>query len=227
MKKLVMLTIVALSLGLMAKAKADCTWFCGDSTKWRLATQAVLIPFYAYQQLVFHELSHLAIGGIAGVPIEGVKLYPSVTYEGRFVFARVVAKTHAEQRFDGYSAMVPALMDISLFVASDILLNTVISKHSKAAPYIWAAGMLAPLADLVMYANAQDHNADINVVARQLGINRTASTIVLDTLAAIALFRLIDDGLEIFSDASEKPEDSQSPVSINVTPTSVGVSFVW
>jgi hypothetical protein len=226
MKKLILAVTAAILLLCPKILRADCTWFCGDSTKWKLATQAVLIPYYAYQQLVIHELSHLVIGGIAGVPIEGVKLYPSVTYEGRFVFARVCARLHAEQRYDGYSAMAPALMDIALFTATDIMLNTVVDKHSKAAPYLWMAGMLAPLADLVMYANAQDHHADINVMGRQLGINRTASTIVLDTLAAVALFRLINDGLEIFSDSPEKPEEASS-FSVNVTPASVGVSFVW
>lgn len=225
MKKLVIM-LTAAALLLSNRVGAECTWFCGQSTQWKLATQAVLLPFYAYQQLALHEVSHLTVGAIAGVPVQGIMLYPNVTREGRFVFARVVAKEHAEQRSDGYDALAPVLLDISLFTATDVLLNTVIDKHGKAAPYLWAAGMLAPLVDLAMYANAQNHYADINVVARRLGINRTASTIILDSLAAVALWRLIDDGIDIFSSSPEKPEEANS-FSINVAPTSVGVSFVW
>jgi hypothetical protein len=184
---------------MLATLLLTCTWFCSDTPTWKLSDQAVILPLYTYQGLVLHEASHLIVGSLAGLKVESFKPYPCKTkYYDRQVLAKVSFTDHAEGRADGWVALSPVMLDVTMFALSDILLNTTIDKHSKVAPYVWAAGMLLPLADMIMFTVGQNRFSDIAVTSRQLGINRTALTFIAGSVVAVMLYRIIDNGIGIF-----------------------------
>ena len=225
-----MLNAILLTVAFLTPSQevaGSCRWYCASaSPAWKLVGQAVLLPWYAYQELVLHEVGHLVAGEIAGIQVVSFKPWPCYTNKGRFVFGQVHPTTHREGRADGWNAVGPLVVDVVLFGASDLLLNTAVDRRGPVAPFLLVGGMVMPLIDWVVFAHAGDYYADVKIMERHLRLDPKATVLAMDLLALVGLYRVIANGLAVFGGGGRAaPDDSR--FSLAVSPSSFGVRFGW
>jgi hypothetical protein len=222
MKKLI---IIVCMLASMKVAAGECNLFCSDQPGWKIATQLSLAPAYFMLHTLLHESSHASVGVVLGGTLDVFKPYPHKGLDGNFVFGQI----HFSQISNfghSISLLAPVAIDLSMIIGSDILLNTTIAKDSKLAPYILVGGMIVPTIDMLLWANGNSKYNDISIVCRKLGISRPAMTITLDVLAAISIYRIIDNAIDVFSYPTDT-DKAPSAHRLDISPAGMMYSYFW
>jgi hypothetical protein len=185
--------------------------------KWHLFSQ----PLYFLSQSTIHEGSHALTVMMLGHTVTHFKPYPHTYMDGngqrRFVITGTTEFGDKEgtvpPRDVALIAATPTLLDLALFSATDFALAQT-GTSSLASPFLYFAGMVWPWMDFTLNINLVSPHSDVGNWSRQWGLAPYGVLIAGDCLAALGLWRLLDQGIRtLFTDF---PNTSSS--SIHVLP---------
>lgn len=190
------------------------------------------MPAYALIENALHEGSHGLWVVAQGRKITGYKPYPHFQEDGagrHFYLGWMSSEGSFSKREEALVLAGPTITDFTLFTATDLVLTYGVDPNAWYAPILFMVGMLWPTIDWITTMNGWSPTTDIARFCNYTGTNRVALTIVGDAMAAVAIWRLLHHGRNIFFmkiPIADVPAVTVSPiVSGNVTGLIIAGTF--
>lgn len=209
---------------LFAETSESATREVRSSAFWHLAA----LPVYFFLELNLHEGSHALAGIFTGATVTDYSPFPHIiervdSERGNFVIGSTTFVWDSEpgNGIRAYTFIAPYISGALVFITSDLLLSFVpqIRESVIFGPMVYLAGMVMPWFDFVFNLNSSEDVSDFATVADLLNVRRAGFSIIGNFFAAIGLWRLIAQGIEVFSEVRERRDEShESAIRFAVTP---------
>jgi len=169
-----------------------------------IAEHALAFPAYFFMHSSIHELSHSIVVSWEGAQVTEIKPYPH-TLNGHFVFGSMSYSGRLTDRQEAWMLAAPSLTDVAIFTASDLALDWLVAEDSMSAPFLLAAGMVAPLADFLVGVNGRSDFNDTTRLGKLIGVPKWSIMVAGDAMAVIAVWRILHHARNIFTVAQHGP----------------------
>ncbi len=189
------------------------------NAKWHILGHSLGAPVYLLFMTSVHESGHAAIGAAAGLEVVSFKPYPHMEDLGggrQFVWGSTMMRGEITPKREAWMLAGPSILDFTMFATSDLLLTYGVSSDSVAAPFILTGGMICPLVDFLWNVNGPSATNDTTRLGKIIGMPKWSIMLIGDALAAVAVWRILHHGRNIFFE----PERSQpAKTSFMIMPT--------
>lgn len=222
---------VLLAAGTAGAAEKETELEFDKAKLWNLAG----LPVYFFLENFLHESSHALVVKSFGATIEEFKPYPHRADDGTLLMGGFYpAGKKMSARQEAVVAVAPYMLDAVLFTSTDLLLaHNIVDPKSAEGVILYSVGMLAPFVNLVYNAHGFGPYNDFVIFSKAAGVNRFATLAVTEGVAIVAAYRLITQGVRVFSKNIEPAKKSVKPALVNITPilghgmTGLGASFTF
>ncbi len=196
------------------------------NAKWHLLGHSLGLPAYFILQCSLHEGSHAFAATTLGLEVTDFRPYPHMLGEN-FVFGSMGAKGTYTPKGEAWLVIAPAVTDITLFTASDLMLTYAVNDDSPAAPFLLAGGMVAPLVDFLVGINGQSAFNDTSRFAKLTGMPKWSIMLIGDAMAAVAVWRILHHGYYIFFEHGHSAVPTQPNIAVapSFLPGGAGLSL--
>lgn len=216
MKKIAMaLVFVLFAISISASANAETHRRFRRQSLWHLA----VLPAYYLIGVGLHEGSHaVAVGVIPQTEITDFRPYPHFMRfsdgSRRFVNGSIHYQwERCNPPSDGQLALIflsPYFIDIAIFTATDLMLSLgAISPRSPLGGVMYMIGMVGTGIDFFYNLLGSLNGNDFTNAAGMLGIHPAVFTAIGATLSAVALWRVIRVGYDVFTEPVDGPREPQ------------------
>ena len=213
MKKVIVLLTICLVISMATPAVADEE--VNPQTINQLAPaeiltmNVVLAPVYFMWMTALHESSHALAVIASGNDVLEFKPYPHISsLSKRFVFGEVIYMGEGTPPQMALFSAAPMINDIALFTSADLLLTYADVKSPIARSFIFFGGMICPLVDFLTNLYGPNPESDYHSLVRLSGISPAFVSVAGNTLAFLAVWRVIRHSKNIFVNSNPPGKSS-------------------
>ncbi|MEK9132491.1 MAG: hypothetical protein AAB606_02175 [Patescibacteria group bacterium] len=235
MKKAFVALAVLIQIVFASSASADEASKSESLKKDRLWYLAGLSLYAASVGIIIHEGSHaFAVWVDSDFELINFRPYPHIEDGRGFVAGSVELRCNelddanncADKTGLGVIASSPYITDLTLFVASDILLSTgAVNPDSKAGLALYLVGMVYGLYDFSRNLIWAVEGSDPDQIARNFEIPRWSVVASASAVSAVGLWRLWVNGRRVFFDADHSSKESKLTIAPMSGPESFGMTL--